>query len=72
MKKLIIQELIDYAIQTYGSESDIANDIIVNAMILKKKEKVRIIDAFDEVQANHNEKCQDFKNGLEYFEKCYS
>ena len=38
---------------------------------LLPKEKIRLIDAFDEGQANWHEKCQDLKNGSEYFDKCY-
>lgn len=38
---------------------------------LLPKEKIRLVDAFDEGQANWDEKCQDFKNGSEFFDRCY-
>ena len=34
-------------------------------------EKQQIQDAFDNGQANWDAKCQDFKDGKEYFTKCF-
>jgi hypothetical protein len=45
--KTAMQELIDYATEKYGSNSDIANDLICEAMILKKEERKQICDSND-------------------------
>ena len=66
-----MQELIDYAISKYGSDSDVSNDIVVMAMHLKNKEKELLIDSFDDGQANWDIKCQDFKDGNEYYNKTF-
>lgn len=39
---------------------------------LLEKEKQQIIDDFDNGQANHDPKCQDYKNGLEYYNQTYN
>ena len=46
-------------------------NVINKVRELLPKEKIRLVDSFDEGQANWDEKCQDFKNGSEYFDKCY-
>lgn len=40
--KTALQELIDYAIDKYGRDSNAANDLICQAMILKKKNKLKL------------------------------
>jgi hypothetical protein len=44
--KTAMKILIDYAIDKYGSDSEIANDLICKAMILIKEEKEQIANAF--------------------------
>jgi hypothetical protein len=41
-----LQNLIDYATEKYGSNSDIANDLICYALMLKKEEKDQITEAY--------------------------
>jgi hypothetical protein len=36
-----------------------------------KKERQQLVDAFDNGQANWDAKCQDYKNGNEYFNKTF-
>ena len=36
-----------------------------------KKEKDQLVDAFDNGQANWDAKCQDYKNGTEYFNNTF-
>ena len=38
---------------------------------LLSKERQQIIDAFDNGQANWDAKCQDYKNGTEYFNNTF-
>jgi hypothetical protein len=45
--KTALQELIDYAIDKYGSDSNVANNLICQAMILKKEERKQIEEAYD-------------------------
>jgi hypothetical protein len=62
MKNTVLQDLIDYAVEKYGSNSDIANDLICQAMILKKEEKNQITDAYFSGwdTANHNDYCFNY------------
>ena len=61
-----MQELIDYVTDKFGSNNDVANDIACQAMILKKKEKQQIIDAFEieiyDDMGNVNVNCEDLYN----------
>ena len=36
-----------------------------------KKGKEQLVDAFDNGQANSDTKCQDYKNGIEYFNNTF-
>ena len=55
--KTALQELIDYAIDKYGSDSNVANDLICQAMMLKKEEKENILYVY-------NKGCEDGHNGF--------
>lgn len=74
--KTPMQELIDFAINKFGSDSDVANLIICEAMILKKKEKKHIIDAslqgFHDGQDYAATGTGQYKNSEEYYNKTYN
>lgn len=65
-----IQQLINYATDKYGSDSNIANDIICQAMILKNKEKDEIIKAnnsgYNTRKLRVNQSAQDYYNETFY------
>lgn len=66
LEETTIQKLINYAIEKYGSSSNIANDIICKAMELKKDEKQQIIKAWLEGGA-----MLGAKNAQEYYNNNY-
>jgi len=61
-----IQLLIDYATNKYGSGSNIANDIICKAMMLKTNEKNEIIKSnnagYNARKTRENQSAQDYYN----------
>ena len=63
--KTALQELIDYAIDKYGSDSNVANDLICQAMILKKKEQSQIENAYYEASDT------GFSYAITYYEENY-
>lgn len=59
-------------------EMDYANGVEISMKVLYKmlskglrKEREQLIDAFDNGQANWDVKCQDYKNGTEYFNNTF-
>lgn len=59
-------------------EMDYANGIEISMKVFYKmlskglrKEREQLIDAFDNGQANWDAKCQDYKNGTEYFNNTF-
>lgn len=59
-------------------EMDYANGVEISMKVFYKmlsnglrKEREQLIDAFDNGQANWDAKCQDYKNGTEYFNNTY-
>jgi hypothetical protein len=64
-----IQILIDYSIDKYGSDSEIANDLICKAMLLKKEEKEQIIDAH--CNGQDIEDTAGVSDAIDYFKKKY-
>lgn len=58
--KTAMQELIDFCTTNYGSDSDVANNIVCQAMILEKKEKQQLIDAVN----SHDKDCINTANNV--------
>jgi len=61
-----MQQLIDYATNKYGSDSNVANDIICKAMMLKKDEREEIIKSnnsgYNVRKTRENQSAQDYYN----------
>jgi len=65
-----MQQLINYTTNKYGSDSNIANDIICKAMMLKKDEREEIIKAnntgYNVRKTRENKSAQDYYNETFY------
>jgi len=65
-----MQQLIDYATNKYGSDSNIANDIICKAMMIKKDEREEIIKSnnsgYNVRKTRENQSAQDYYNETFY------
>jgi hypothetical protein len=64
-----MQKLINYANEKYGSSSDIANDLICEAMILKKEERKQICDSNDRGYKVGTRNIEETAN--DYYEETY-
>jgi hypothetical protein len=64
-----MQELINYATEKYGASSDIANDLICEAMILKKEERKQICDSNDRGYHVGTRNIEETAN--DYYEETY-
>ena len=68
-----MQKLIFFMSDGLGNqdESITNNEIWKEVFRLLETEKIQIQDAFDDGQANWDEKCQDYKNGKQYFNNSF-
>ena len=70
-KKTAMQDLIDYAIEKYGSDSDVSNDIVVKAMQLKKIEERQIISAWENGKEHKEYGFHISEDSKKYFDETY-
>lgn len=76
--KSAMQELIEFIDKNYdwfiahSPEYGVVPKIKKKATELLEKECQQIIDDFDNGQANHDPKCQDYKSGRDYYNQTYN